>query len=84
MTSAGRDSRPLEGNPRAVVIVAELGAVVRWRRGKHKGQRHNFDRSYNKWVNSLPRAPTGVDGEAWCSAETARLIMNESQARLAV
>jgi DNA polymerase III epsilon subunit-like protein len=64
----------------------DLQGVIRWRRGKHKGQRHNFDRSYNKWVNSLPRVPTGLDGADgyWCATETAALIMNESQARLAV
>jgi len=45
-----------------------------WARGKHKGHRVARDPGYAKWCASLPRLPSGVDGESWCSAETAALL----------
>ena len=50
-----------------------LGALE-WARGKHKGHRVTRDPGYAKWCASLPRLPSGIDGESWCSAETAALL----------
>ena len=50
-----------------------LGALG-WARGKHKGRAITCDPGYLRWCRTLPRLPTGVDGESWCSAETAALL----------
>jgi len=50
-----------------------IGALE-WARGKHKERPITADRGYAKWCASLPRLPSGIDGESWCSAETAALL----------
>lgn len=45
-----------------------------WGRGKHRGLPAEHDPSYRQWVTSLPRRPTGNDGEAWCSQHTADVL----------
>lgn len=39
-----------------------------------KGNKRGTPACADAWVRGLPRVPTGRDGEAWCSEETARLL----------
>lgn len=41
-----------------------------WRKGKHRGEPAHRD----AWVTRLPRQPTGVDGQGWCSQHTADIL----------
>lgn len=50
------------------------GGGFTWHKGKHRGKPATIDPSYRQWVRSLPRHPTGVDGEAWCSQHTADIL----------
>ncbi len=52
----------------------DLAGGITWS-GKAKkvggaGRPLNCDPDYARWVAALPRLPTGVDGQAWCSAVT--------------
>ena len=66
---------PLPGalGPDGWLTRGSLGALE-WARGKHKGHRVTRDLGYTRWVCGLPRLPSGIDGETWCSAETAALL----------
>ena len=66
---------PLPGSlgPDGWLTRNSLGALE-WARGKHKGHRVTRDPGYTRWVCGLPRLPSGIDGESWCSAETAAFL----------
>lgn len=55
-------------------LTRDQAGVALWARGKHKSHRITRDPGYTRWVCSLPRLPSGVDGETWCSADTAALL----------
>lgn len=49
-------------------------AGPRWNRGKHRGQPVSTDPGYSHWVAGQPSAPTGRDGDQWCSDDTRRVL----------
>ncbi len=49
-------------------------AGPRWNRSKHRSQPLTVDPGYARWVASQPSAPTGRDGEQWCSDDTRRVL----------
>lgn len=55
-------------------LTRDQAGVALWARGKHKGHRVTRDPGYARWVCGLPRLPSGVDGETWCSADTAAML----------
>ena len=52
----------------------ETGGWFSWAKGKHRDKPVSWDMSYAEWVSKLPREPTGVDGNAWCSHRTAEVL----------
>lgn len=54
----------------------DTGAVAWGRKARKVGEGAplTIDRSYAQWVMSLPPAPTGRNGEAWCSDTTRAAI----------
>lgn len=69
---------PVRGDPLSTAhqkqVAAQGPGPLIWARGKHQGKPVRSDVSYARWVSSLPASPTGRNGEAWCSAETAAAI----------
>ncbi|HEY8377463.1 MAG TPA: 3'-5' exonuclease [Nannocystis sp.] len=58
-------------------LAQDTDGALSWRKGKHRGKPPGFDADYAGWVSRLPRSPTGVDGDAWCSQHTADVLKSQ-------
>lgn len=64
-------------------IKTRPGQAPKWNRGKCEGLAINADPGYARWVADLPSQPTGINGRAWCSAETRAALLTTPAPRLA-
>lgn len=69
LAEANRPRRGLLSVDGWLKVNRDTGAKT-WAKGKHEGLPFKTDRGYAEWVAALPSSPTGINGKAWCSAET--------------